>query len=171
MSKRAWFPSIRVYMRHQGDKQRRNLGRLLSKPCENVFARPGMQQIERAHTLWSCVCTALQGPASIHPVGFSRTDRSLDAAPRREDGRAKEGPCLTAPGNDSLQMLCRVTSANHNNPFKTPKKMWYKEQGHGLFFFFFPAHIMRPRDKHLHREEEREKRLLEVQLCFMQMNQ
>lgn len=30
--------------------------------------------------------------------------------------------------------------------------MWYKEQGHGLF----SAHIMRPRDKHLHREEEEE---------------
>lgn len=113
------------------------------------------------HTSRPCSC--------IHPVGFSCAGRSLDAAPRREDNRAKEGPCLTAPGNDSLQMLCRVTSANHNNPFKPPKKMRYKEQGHGLFSF--SAHIMRPRDKHLQREEESEERLLEVQLCFMQMNQ
>lgn len=70
----------------------------------------------------------------------------------REDKRAKEGPCLTAPVNDSLQMLCRVTSANHNNPLKPPENVIQRTGPRPL-----SAHIMRPRDKHLHREKRRTK--------------
>lgn len=89
------------------------------------------------------VSTPLGRHARIHPVGFSGT------TPRRKDKRAKEGPRLTAPGNDSLQTLCRVTSANHNNPFKPPGKRDTKNRAAALF----SAPIMRPQDKHLHGDE------------------
>lgn len=91
------------------------------------------------------VSTPLGRRACIHPVGFS------GATPRRKDKRAKEGPRLTALGNDSLQTLCRVTSANHNNPFKPPGKRDTKNRAAAFFF----CSIMRPRDKHLHGDEQR----------------
>lgn len=67
------------------------------------------------------------------PCGGSR-DRPLpDATLRREDMGAEEGPCLTTPENDSLLMLCRVTSANHNNSFTTLWKCATKNRAMALF--------------------------------------
>lgn len=89
-------------------------------------------------------------PCSNPPCGVSQ-DRPLpDTTPRREDRGAKEGPCLTAPGNDSLQMLCRVTSANHNSLFKTHQKCETKNRA-----VTFSVHIITPRD--LRREEDAER--------------
>lgn len=95
-----------------------------------------------------CVCERFFFTLSYPPCGVSLRRPLPDTAPRREDKRAKEGPCLTAPANDSLQMLCRVTSANYNNPLKPPENVI---QGTGPRPF--PALIMRPQDKHLHRKE------------------
>lgn len=130
--------------------------------CHLVFVFRYARITACRHCVFSSVSTPLRGHVRIRPVGVFSLHLPLpDAAPRREDKRAKEGPCLTAPGNDSLQMLCRVTSANHNHPLKPPENVIQRTGPRP----FFSAHIMRPRDKHLHRGGGK-KRLLEVQLCF-----
>lgn len=75
-----------------------------------------------------CVSHRLLGVhVRICPVGFPSADPSL-----REDRIEEEGPHLTAPGNDSLQMLCSVTSANHNAPLK-PQKCDTKHRAAAFF--------------------------------------
>lgn len=110
-----------------------------------------------------CVCECFyptSRPCSYPPCGVSLHTPLPDAAPRREEERAKEGPCLTAPGNDSLQMLCRVTSANHNKPLKPPKNVIQRAGPRPS-----SALIMRPRDKHLRGERGGEKKEFSFVLC------
>lgn len=156
---------MHVYMRHKSETKRIWQDHYFESLPECQYHVRAMVAITRMAAIVffacknkrmhvECVSTPLRGHARIHPVGLSGADRSLDAAPRREDKRAKEGPRLTAPGNDSLQMLCRVTSANHNNSFKPPRKCDTKNRATA----FFSAPIMRPRDKHLHGEEEKKRR-------------
>lgn len=119
-----------------------------------MFLHSGMHVEELAHArtvrVFECFYPTSR-PCSYPPCGVFLHRPLPDAAPSREDKRAKEGPCLTAPGNDSLQMLCRVTSANHNNPLKPPENVIQRTGPRP-----FSAHIMRPQDKHLHGEKEEE---------------
>lgn len=137
----------------------------ITRQGDVMFSHSGMQEYANARTACQCFDPTSR-PRSCRPCGDFLHRPLPDTAPRRKDKRAKEGPCLTAPGNDSLQMLCRVTSANHNNPLKPPENVIHRTGP-----WPFSARIMRPRDKHLHRRRgEKEERLLEVQLCFTQMN-
>lgn len=110
------------------------------------------------------------GRARIHSVGFSC--RPLpDAAPRGQDERAEEGPRLTAPSHDSLRMLCRVTSANHNNPLHPPhRENVIQRTGPWPFYFFFFCSNNEATGQASSQGGDGGERLLEVQLCFIQLN-
>lgn len=71
----------------------------------------------------------------VTPCGVSLCATAADALEPR--GEQRRVPALTAPGDDSLQTLCRVTSANHEPPpHFSPNETQYREQGHTFPFLF-----------------------------------
>lgn len=94
----------------------------------------------------------------FHPVGCSATLDAVD--PSREQRRV---PSLTTPGNESLQTLFRVTSANHNDSFHSPTTMKNNDTKTrtALLHFFF-LQTLRPQIRLFYREVEGPG----VQLCF-----